>query len=56
MKNETKNAIKDCFIESTGREPLLHEEINMEKDVGLIVPFLIEKVEELEDRIKKLEK
>lgn len=55
MKNETKNNIKQCFKDFTNRDPSPNEEIAMLSDVGLIVPVLIKKVEELEERILKLE-
>ena len=56
MNKETKLKIKNCFKEMSGRDAKPHELINAEKDVGLIVPILVEKIEELELRIKKLEK
>lgn len=56
MNKEIKTRIKECFEEMTGRCAKPNELINAEKDVGLIVPILLEKVDELEQRIKKLEK
>ena len=56
MKDETKQKINNCFKEQTGRDPKPNEKINAQKDVGLVMPIILQKVEDLEDRIEKLEK
>ena len=56
MNQDTKNKIKNCLEEMLGRSAKPHELINAEKDVGLLVPVLLEIVEDLQSRIKKLEK
>ena len=56
MNHEIKTKICSRFKEVTGRDAKPDELVNAEKDVGLIVPVLLEKIEELEVRIKKLEK
>ena len=56
MNKETKQRIKDVFIEKSGRLPLPHEEVNMLNDLGLVMEVLYKKVEELEAEIVELKK
>ena len=56
MKEINKNKTKEHLKKQLGREATASEILNMENDALLLTRFLIDKVEELEDRIIKLEK
>lgn len=56
MKPENKNKTKEHLKKYLGREATAGEILNMENDALLLTRFLVEKVEELENRIIKLEK
>lgn len=55
MKIE-KTKIKKMLKERLGRSPKENEITNAMSEPQMLIDLLIEKVEELEDRIKKLEK
>ena len=51
----TKKELRDEFKKITNREPKMHEEINLETDVNILMKLVLKKLEEHETRIKKLE-
>ena len=51
-----KEKLQQCLEKKLGRKGTENERINAEKDVGLLVPILFEKIDELEKRIINLEK
>lgn len=56
MNEEMKLKIKNRCEDFLGREASCNELINAEKDTGFLIPILIEKIDKLETKIKKLEK
>lgn len=56
MKQENKDELKKDLDNHLGRPANPNEVINMETDALLLVKMLIKKVENLEERIIKLEK
>ena len=55
MNQDFKKRLKKKFKESTNRNPKGNEIVNMESDSNLTMKVLIELVEDLDKRIKKLE-
>ena len=56
INNEIKTKISDHLKETMGRDAKPHEIVNAEKDVGILVPLILDAIEELDRRLKKLEK
>lgn len=56
MKPAHKQRVKAMLKKRMGRDPRPAEEANMETDSLLLAQFLLEKVEELEDKVAILEK
>lgn len=55
MKQADKTRVKSLLEERLKRTAKSNEVINAETDIGILVPLLLEKVDALEVRVKKLE-